>query len=224
MNHDKNTSAEGANIRVAVYVDGFNFYYGLKDAKYHRYYWLNLESLSESFLHKNQKLIFVKYFTADIRGNKEKWQRQHVFLEALETHCSKLTTIKGFFQKIEMECPNRKWENCHRCDGIIRSSEEKKTDVNIAVHMITDAFEDKYDTAILVSGDSDLTPPIEVVRSRFPEKRVLIAFPPKRHSIELKKAASNTFWINHQHLKQSQLPDPVIKPNGHELHRPDSWQ
>ena len=35
--------------------------------------------------------------------------------------------------------------------------EEKETDVNIAIAMIKDAAQDVYDTAILVSGDTDLS-------------------------------------------------------------------
>lgn len=225
MSFGDNTTFEGVNARVAVYVDGFNLYFGLKEARYSRYYWLNIELLAQSFLLEDQKLMFVKYFTADIQGNSEKWRRQRTFLEALDIYCSKLTTIKGFYQKKVQDCPNNKWKNCHKCDGKIRLSEEKKTDVNIAVHMVTDAFEDKYDTAILVSGDSDISPPIEVVLSRFPKKQVVVAFPPKRRSDELRKVANNkTFWINEQHLRKSQLPDPVIKPNGYELRKPDSWK
>ena len=38
--------------KVIVYVDGFNFYYGLKsDHRWKRYYWLDLVSLFEKFIH-----------------------------------------------------------------------------------------------------------------------------------------------------------------------------
>ena len=52
------------------------------------------------------------------------------------------------------------------------------TDVNIAVELLVDAQDNKIDTAIIVSGDSDLTRPIEVVLQRYSNKRVIIAFPP----------------------------------------------
>lgn len=35
------------------------------------------------------------------------------------------------------------------------------TDVNIATAIIVDAYKDAYDMAMLISGDSDLTPPIK---------------------------------------------------------------
>ena len=36
--------------RVAVYVDGFNLYYGLRSKGWRRYYWLDLHRLSEQSL------------------------------------------------------------------------------------------------------------------------------------------------------------------------------
>ena len=51
--------------RVIVYVDGFNFYYGLRnDIRWKRYYWLDIVSLFEKFLRPNQELVAVKYFSA----------------------------------------------------------------------------------------------------------------------------------------------------------------
>ena len=56
------------------------------------------------------------------------------------------------------------------------------TDVNIAVELLGDAQDDVFDTAMVVSGDSDLYGPIEAVRRRYPHKRVVVAFPPDRVS------------------------------------------
>ena len=51
--------------RVIVYVDGFNFYYGLKkDARWKKYYWLDIVRLFEMFMRPNQELVAVKYFSA----------------------------------------------------------------------------------------------------------------------------------------------------------------
>jgi hypothetical protein len=36
--------------RVIAYIDGFNFYFGLKAAKYKRYFWLDLQHLMQSIL------------------------------------------------------------------------------------------------------------------------------------------------------------------------------
>lgn len=44
--------------RVIVYIDGFNFYFGLKhNAKWKKYYWLDIVKLFESFMRPNQELV-----------------------------------------------------------------------------------------------------------------------------------------------------------------------
>ena len=55
-------------------------------------------------------------------------------------------------------------------------------DVNIAVELLGDAQGDVFDTAMVISGDSDLSSPIESVRWRYSGKRVIVAFPPDRAS------------------------------------------
>ena len=51
--------------RVIVYIDGFNFYFGLKsNAKWKKYYWLDIVKLFEMFMRPNQELVAVKYFSA----------------------------------------------------------------------------------------------------------------------------------------------------------------
>ena len=51
--------------KVIVYVDGFNFYYGLKhDVHWKRYYWLDMVKFFEMGLKENQELVAVKYFSA----------------------------------------------------------------------------------------------------------------------------------------------------------------
>jgi len=54
--------------------------------------------------------------------------------------------------------------------------------VNIAIALTSDAFRDQFDTALLVSGDSDLTGPVLQIKQLFPAKRIVVAFPPARSS------------------------------------------
>ena len=61
-------TADGDVVRVAAYVDGFNLYNGMHDARGRRGLWLNLESLFGSFLGANQRLVAVHYFTALVSG------------------------------------------------------------------------------------------------------------------------------------------------------------
>ena len=109
------------------------------------------------------------------------------------------------------------------CGEIVSIHHEKETDVNIAVQMISDAYEEVYDTAFLVTGDSDQAGTIKTVRSLFHDtKEVAVIFPPKRKSKELKSVASACWNIDVSKLAKCQLPDPVIK-GGYPLCRPANW-
>ena len=51
--------------KVIIYVDGFNFYYGLKkNRQWRRYYWLDVIKFFEKFMKPDQELVCVKYFSA----------------------------------------------------------------------------------------------------------------------------------------------------------------
>lgn len=98
------------------------------------------------------------------------------------------------------------------------------TDVNIAVELMTDAFQDRFDTALIVSGDSDLTGLVLAVRQLFPAKAIVVAFPPARHSVRLRQAAVASFTIGRKKLADSQFPNQVTKHDGTLLHRPERWK
>ena len=66
------------------------------------------------------------------------------------------------------------------------------TDVNISVALLGDAQDDLFDTAMIVSADSDLVGPVQAVLRRYPEKRVLIAFPPRRVSVTFAMSQAHT--------------------------------
>ena len=202
-------------LRTIVYIDGFNLYFGLKSHNYSRFYWLDVQRLAENLLRPGHSLIAVKYFTADIKAGTDKHRRQQTYLDALLTHCPKLGIFRGRYLV--------KKRQCQQCGAVAQIPEEKKTDVNIASHMLVDAFTDQFDTAILVSGDSDLVPPIEMIRQYRPGKKVIVAFPPKRKSDDLVRVAHGSFWINERTFRISLLPDPVIKRNGYLLFKPKRW-
>jgi uncharacterized LabA/DUF88 family protein len=175
------------------------------DPSWYRYMWLNLDTLSRKLLSHEQELVSVQYFTAPISGNKGKQERQNAYLDALRT----IPSIKITFGRFQ---PDRK--ECDKCGHPAYHPQEKKTDVNIATGLILDAIEDRYDTAILMSGDSDLTPAIHAVRKLRPEKRIVIAFPPNRLSVELELATGRkSLRIWESHLRQSRLPD-LIRRDG----------
>ena len=203
--------------RVTVYIDGFNLYYGLREEGWHRYYWLDVRRLSENILLSHQTLVKVHYFTARIVHNPKdpgKKKRQRTFLEAIET-LSDVCVHYGAYK--------RKTMKCSACGATWRTFEEKMTDVNIAVELLGDAQDNVFDTAIIVSADSDLVGPIEAVLKRYPSKQIVVAFPPKRFSNHLSQVATDDFTIGRKKLKDSQLPSQVTKPDGYVLTRPPTW-
>lgn len=204
-------------VRVIAYVDGFNLYFGLREAGYRRYYWLDIRLLAEKLLMFNQELTFTKYFTARITDDPTKEKRQTTYIEALETlrDFNDFEIYYGHYRKDPYKCP--------RCKCVYDVPHEKMTDVNIATQMLIDAFNNKFEKALLVSADSDLVPLIEAVREKYPEKSVVVAFPPERYSADLEKVANACLHINRAKLAQSRFPDKVKKADGFVLERPQEW-
>jgi uncharacterized LabA/DUF88 family protein len=201
--------------RVTAYVDGFNLYFGLKDSGWRRYYWLNLESLVRNLLRPEQEVTSVKYFTARVSQPPDKQKRQTTFIEALGT----LPSVTVFFGKYQLN--PRQCFNCGHADTV---PNEKMTDVNVAVELLSDAFQNRFDTALLISADSDLVPPLRKIRQLFPQKRIVLAFPPQRSSKELKKVAHAYFTIGREIIAKSLFPAEVRKADGFVLKCPGSWK
>ena len=213
--------------RVICYVDGFNLYFGLRSKGWRQYYWLDVCRLARNLLRPGQELAFTKYFTARISGGQRgeeaqraarldaKRKRQSDFLEALAT-LPDFQIFEGHYL--------RKQVKCYACGGTWDHHEEKMTDVKIATELLKDAFQDAFDTALLISADSDLVPPVLTVREFFPDKRIVAAFPPGRTSAQLTRAVNASFTIGRAKLKKSQFPDQITKSDGYTLSRPGRWQ
>jgi uncharacterized LabA/DUF88 family protein len=202
-------------FRVITYIDGYNLYFGMHeeairrgskaepDASYYRHMWLDVQGLSESLLLPSQELVGVKYFTSPINNNRGKQERQNKYFDALRTR-PLIEIIFGRFQ------PDRK--ECDHCGHPAYHPQEKKTDVNIAVNLICDALEERFDTALLVTGDSDLVPAVEAVRRLTPHKRIVVAFPPRRSSDELSSVSGGKpIRIWESLLRQNRLPDVIAR-------------
>jgi uncharacterized LabA/DUF88 family protein len=200
--------------RVRVYVDGFNLYYGMHAAFGRQYLWLDLEALALAIVRPPNTLDRVRYFTAKVRNDLASEQRQDTYLQALAAHSGRLDIVEGRFQL--------KRTVCRSCGASRVSYEEKETDVSIAVTLVEDAATDRYDTAIVVSGDSDLCPALRAAK-RLSERRILVVFPPRRQSDPLRAVADGVLHIDRRMLHQAQLPSTVVTPEGIVLDRPDYW-
>ena len=209
-------ASQGTKQRVIVYIDGYNLYFGLREVSGSKHKWLNLQAFSESFLRPGSALVSVKYFTAITKSTTGAKQRQDLYLKALQAHCDRLEVIHGRFLSKSRHCP--------ACGAEQIILEEKKTDVNIACQILNDAHFDRYDLCYVVSGDSDLVPPLQIIKKNYPNKHIIIAHPPRRRSTELCEIADGWFSINEQRLRKHQLPERIMSTGNREIIRPAKWQ
>ena len=207
-----------------VYIDGFNLYHRLKRAGSAK--WLDLRRFISHFLDSNVHHISkIKYFTAKVKRNKQDHSntvRQDHYLMALQ-HFSNVEIILGKFQKRKLKgilCdldgnPTGKM-------ATIEKYEEKTSDVNLAVHMIADSYQNKYDCAVLVSNDTDLVPPLLYVKTQL-QRTVGVVSPAKKVHLNLRKSASFSKSVATNYIFQnSQLPKVVETPQG-SVHCPPKW-
>ena len=192
--------ASGANpLHVAVYIDGFNVYHGLMDKGWGRFRWLDYRRVAERFIRPPQELWAVKYFTSLVTHDRPGLKRQNQYLQGLKTQGG-ITVHLGSFEKRSVKCTE--------CDQWYKRNQEKRTDVNIATHLVADAHDNLYGSIYLVSADADLTPAVEHIKSRFGTHVTLID-PPRRHSDDLKSICDRHLHIDRTVFSQCQLPNPV---------------
>ncbi len=201
--------------KVVAYIDGFNLYFGIKTLKSKSLYWLNIQKMVQYLLKPNQEIIHTHYFTSRIKFPIDKAKRQSTFIDALET-LDNFSLHYGKYQKSSHSC-----RVCHSTYPVFN---EKMTDINIAVEMMKDAHEDKFDKALLITADSDLVGLVRSIHQLYPKKKVVVLFPPNRRSFHLKEVASGYFEIRKSILKKSIFPNQVKCKSGYVLKRPKKWK
>ncbi|MEW9532293.1 NYN domain-containing protein [Microbispora sp. NPDC049125] len=206
-----------ASVRVGVYVDGFNLYYGLRFLGGRRYLWLDLHALADRLLKPAQALTVVRYFTAPVRGEPRALARQQTYQAALQSRG--VDVVLGRFQE--------QWARCRRCGQSWRTYEEKQSDAALAASIVADVALGLVDVVLLVSADSDLCAAMEAVRmvdARTGVKtRLVTVFPPGRRSDGLRRASDAWFPLGEALIRQSQLPALVPGRDGAVYHRPAHW-
>lgn len=212
--------------RVTFYIDGFNFYFGLKrtkkiDPSWDGLYWIDIVKLCESFIGENQTLEKVVYFTASPLSP-QKNSRQSAFLNANKLlNGNRFEIIKGKYIDKQYVCPN--------CNFAISRPEEKKTDVNISLRMVEDCVIGATDIVALVSADSDLVPPIEFIQKRFPNIGIRAYFPPSNYSNDIRdnlihhRTKPVLMIRNLRRFKSAIMPD-VVEKDGKRYTIPEKWK
>jgi len=152
-------------MATTVYIDGFNLYYGaLRGTPYK---WLDLKALCQRILPKDE-ISQIRYFTARVSArpdDPQQAQRQQVYLRALAT--LPLVSIHyGHFLTHTVRMPLAHPRRGRPRTALVIKTEEKGSDVNLASHLLLDAFQRNCNTAVVVSNDSDLRVPIRIAEPR----------------------------------------------------------
>jgi uncharacterized LabA/DUF88 family protein len=193
-------------LRVSAFIDGFNLYHALKRLNGDHLLWVDLWALMErQLLRHSESLQAVYYFSAYATWLPEERERHESYVAALEGRG--VTPVMGHFKEKDRKCPN--------CNNRWKGHEEKETDVNIALHLLNQAYKNRYDKALLVTRDSDLKPAVEMVRREFPDKNITVVAPPHLgHSTDLTKVASAKRKITKAQVEECLLPQTIHDASG----------
>jgi len=135
--------------RVLIIIDGSNFYHRLKENGLSGLLGFDYKEFSE-FLAGNRKCIASNYYIGAIREESNNQKSRELMINQ---------------QKLIGRLKSCGWQvhfgHMLKTDGY----HEKGVDVLMAVDLLIGAYEDLYDTAVLVSSDTDLIPAIAKVRA-----------------------------------------------------------
>jgi uncharacterized LabA/DUF88 family protein len=174
-----------ADERVAIFIDGSNFYHCLKEDFGTAA--IDFGKLAEC-LANGRQLLRIYYYNAPVNAktNPEQYKRQQQFFDRLRNtpylslRLGRLETRRG-------------------------STVEKGVDIAIAVDMLKMAFRDLYDTAILISGDGDFAYAAEAVKDL--GKHVENAMPKSGISFHLKSACDRFILLDENFLRECFIGD-----------------
>jgi len=228
-------------VSARVYVDGFNFYYGAVRGRTGRK-WLDFRKFSERVIPASATLDEVHYFTTRISArptDPDGPTRQDAFLRALKT-LDRVFVHEGSFKATlkrrtlvdpQPTSMNRKGRPAGPYEALATlgwpsrawtyNTEEKQSDVNLAVKLVADCLDGLIDLAVVVSDDTDLSTPISMVRDR--GSRVLILSPRGYWLRDLAPDPRDLRRIHAGVLEACQMPETLSLPDGGEIRRPAGW-
>ena len=206
-------------MRVYVYVDGFNLYYRALKGTPHK--WLNLDLLAKRLVRPGDTIEMVRYFTARVKaraGDPDAPRRQQIYLSALGT----VPNVEFHFGNFLSKTKKRPLANVPTRFVEILDTEEKGSDVNLAVHLVNDAWSNHFDVALVLSQDTDLIEPLRMVSQGVKKPVGLVWLDGRRPDRGMANAASFVRHVSQADLAASQFPrqiprhprPPIVKPSG----------
>ncbi len=196
-----------AKKRVYAYYDGSNFYHGLKGS--YGVTSIDFFHMTTQLLElEKEELIRIKYFNSPVNQEEDPkaYVKQQRFFAGLrrtplvEVLLGRL--VRRPLKKIRVECDNgcgaqqAEYVICPKCQNNIEivqcsKSMEKGIDVKLAINMLTDALNDKYDVALLFSGDADFCPAVKYIVKTVKKEVVYCHFPQPKTGELLQTASSS---------------------------------
>lgn len=215
-----------------VYVDTFNLYYGLLKGTSHR--WLDIQRLCQIELPTNE-IHRIRCFSARViarPGDPDQRNRQNAYFRALQT-LPELTLHLGHFLESEVNMRRVNPDDKGNKFALVRKTEEKGSDVNLASYLLLDGFNKDYEVAVVITNDSDLAEPIRLVRQEL-KLPVLVLHPCKiadssraiagsRVSVELQRSSTKSIVIKEASLAASQFPDTLQDAQNRTITKPIGW-
>jgi uncharacterized LabA/DUF88 family protein len=172
--------------RVAIYIDGSNLYHKLKDLGLKNITYFDYSGLSK-WLARDREVISKRYYVGVIRAKENDLRGQQLRKRQVKLFNFLISPEQGFVIKRGYLMKN---------DEVYH---EKGVDVKIAVDLLVGAYDDIYDTAILLSSDTDLIPAIQKVK-HLGKKIEYIGFS-HRPSLALQKYATLSRLLIEEEIK-----------------------
>ena len=140
--------------KAAVYIDGSNFYGYLKDKEinFPKGTKFDFKEFVDFLVSDKKELVSKRYYTGVFRN-----------LDGSDKSKSLVKGQQKFFSNLENDGFTIKRGRIMPIEKVYK---EKGTDVKIAVDLVIGAVDNHYDTAILVSSDTDLIPAIRYIKYR----------------------------------------------------------
>lgn len=216
------SSSEQANKeRVEILIDGGNFYHlalkrlGCHDSDF------DFEKFAQ-FLTADRELVEngKRYYIGTVRERQDfhettkAMSAQTSLFGRLEQDnwCIKTSKLRTRTETIKIDDRVRDYTSL-LSKGIssvsFQRSREKGIDVKLAVDLLIGAYDDKYDTAIIISSDTDLIPVIDIIRKKLGKKVEYVGF--SSPEIDGMEAVRPTNAMIHKSDTQRVLPVEDLK-------------
>jgi hypothetical protein len=205
---------------INVYIDGYNFYQSINNPELLHLGWCDLGKLATRLVTRafgyRYDIGMVKYYTAKVdehtRKATKEVERQALWLAALH-HATNVWFVFGEFKKFGD-----------------RRRKEKRTDTNIAIGMVRDALVPteasittrskpgsdvpaKCDAVLLVSGDDDLRPAIEMIANEY-KKEAAVFWPIDAPPVPRSTARIVFDRVTKEDLEETRLDEEIRRASG----------